>query len=685
MQILPPLKRTRLAAMLLASFASHQAMALDTYVGDPGVLGDPASWRTPEFNRDWGLLAIGAEYAYARGFAGGSVRIGMVDSGYFAPHPDLPSSRYHGVTVDGIAGAYDPAYNDTHGTHVTGTVGAARDGGTAAANMQGVAFNANLYIGNDGKTDSVNYGTRIPGQSVSLTLDQAHVANTYRAVNDQNVRMIGTSWGSQPANEQYQTLLPTTGTGLTGRVGLQGAWANLTQPDMWFQGALDAARTGTVLLFSAGNGGYANPSPRAAATYFDPTLEGSWLAVAAIRQVGQTLNADGSVNVPGTQLYNQCGVAKWACVTAPGNNINSTEVVVTGGVPTATYGALSGTSMAQPHATGALALVMDRFSYMTNEQALTVLETTAVQNATINNSAGVAVANPTAGQIVAVPDDRNGWGTVSVKNAMNGPGQFTGRFDVNTQGQNDVWSNNISDVAIRARQAEDAAEAAAWTATKAANGWTNGLPAGASADDVTAYTVGMAREAARDSRVYVGSLAKFGEGAIVLSGNNAYTGGTSIHQGALVAASATAFGTGDVDVFGGTLATRSASTVMIGGDLTLGSGATLDLGLTGGSGGLLDVAGRAIFDGKLALSFLDGFVFNGSQLYDLIGFGSYEGAFSSYAFYGLMDGYTANVLYTANGVELSLMAVPVPEPGTYALMLGGLGVMAWMARRRKKA
>jgi autotransporter-associated beta strand protein len=694
LNIRPPMKKTRLAALLLASFASHQAMALDTYVGDPGKLGDPASWRTPEFTRDWGLLAIGAEYAYALGFAGGSVKIGMVDSGYFAAHPDLPSARYHPVSSDGIAGAYNQAYNDTHGTHVTGTVGASRDGGAAVANMQGVAFNANLYIGNDGKTDSVNYGTRIPGDSVALTLDQAHVANTYRAVNAQGVRMIGTSWGSQPINEQYQTLLPSAnvpGFTLAGRVGLQGAWANLSAPDMWYQGAVDAARTGTIMLFSAGNGGYANASARAAATYFDPTLEGHWLAVAAISKTGQTFNADGSINVPGTQLYNQCGVSKWACVTAPGNAINSTTVTVTGGVPTATYGSLSGTSMAQPHATGALALIMDRFSYMTNEQALSVMETTAVQNATINGTVLAAsgfpapIANPTAGQIVVVPDDRNGWGTVSVKNAMNGPGQFTGRFDVNTQGANDVWSNNISDTAIKARQVEDAAEAVSWTATKVAKGWTTGLPAGASAEDQTSYQVGMARELARSTRVYEGSLGKFGAGALVLSGNNSFSGGTSLHGGALIAASATAFGSGDVDVFGGTLATRSASTVKIGGDLTLGSGGELDLGLGLGSGALLSVHGLAIFDGLLTVSFLDGFTFAGSHLYELIDFGSSEGLFSAYAFDGLMDGYTANVIYTANGVELNLVAVPVPEPETYALMLGGLGLMAWMARHRKRA
>ena len=260
-----------------------------------------------------------------------------------------------------------------------------------------------------------------------------------------------------------------------------------------------------MLVFSAGNGGYANPSPRAAATYFMPELEKNWLGVAAIRQVltvggvpvGQTLNADGSVNVPGAQLFNQCGVAKWSCVTAPGNAINGSTVTAAGGGVTATYGSLSGTSMAAPHASGALAVLVERFPYLTNEQMLGVLKTTAVQNGTINDAAGVAIPNPTAGQIVAVPDDRNGWGTVSLRNAMNGPGQFTDRFAVNTQGRSDTWSNNISDIAIHARQLEDQAEAAEWNATKAARGWQNGLPAGASADDRTEFNVGMAREAAR--------------------------------------------------------------------------------------------------------------------------------------------------------------------------------------------
>jgi hypothetical protein len=71
-----PLQFTRLAALLLSCFAAHQAQAIVTYAGDPGTLGDPASWRTAEFQSDWGLRSIGAEYAYAAGYSAWASRSG---------------------------------------------------------------------------------------------------------------------------------------------------------------------------------------------------------------------------------------------------------------------------------------------------------------------------------------------------------------------------------------------------------------------------------------------------------------------------------------------------------------------------------------------------------------------------------------------------------------------------------
>jgi autotransporter-associated beta strand protein len=273
-----------------------------------------------------------------------------------------------------------------------------------------------------------------------------------------------------------------------------------------------------------------------------------------------------------------------------------------------------------------------------------------------------------------------------------------GSFAVNTQGQNDTWSNNISDVAVRARRAEDQAEAAAWNARMLEKGWNVTPPAApppppteaaaqqayyasAAVNDYTEYTVGMARQAARETRVYEGSLAKFGAGALTLTGSNSYSGGTQVHGGSLVAASAHALGTGNVDVFGGTFATRSAQTVLLGGNLTVGSSGILDLGLGLGSSLLLDVGGRLTFGGQLNISFLDGFL--GIGQYDLIGFRSFGGTFSNYAFTGLSPFYTADLVFRADGVGLNVAAVPEPE--TYALMLAGLGALGWAARRRKRA
>jgi autotransporter-associated beta strand protein len=225
-------------------------------------------------------------------------------------------------------------------------------------------------------------------------------------------------------------------------------------------------------------------------------------------------------------------------------------VQVIDGVPQPRYQAFSGTSMAAPHSAAALALIMQRFPYMTNEQALYTMFTTGRQNSTINDAAGNAIPNPTAGQIVQVPDRRNGWHTPSLREAIKGPGQLLGRFDVNTQGYDDVWSNDISDVAIRARQQEDADEAAAWAATKIARGWTNGLPANASDADKSDFAIGTRREQARNARVYAGSLTKRGDGTLFLTGNDSWHGTSTVLAGKLSVVGSHASA---VDVRGGTL------------------------------------------------------------------------------------------------------------------------------------
>jgi autotransporter-associated beta strand protein len=580
---------TAMACVVAAQPASAQLSAppapIRSYAGDPGRPGDPASWRTPEFLRDNGMLSIGAEFAYAAGYSGSGMNIGIVDSGVFAGHVREHGSlatdyavgdRYFSVEAQGgetgpTPGFYDPAFNDLHGTHVSGTVGASRDGvgettpAGPEANMHGVAFNSDVFVGNTHKTDGVFYGLLPATATLAQTPDNAYLENVYRAVNSAKtqsgkpIRLITSSWGSQPATENYNTYDPPPGA--PDSFGLNTAWRFLSTPDgvadpngkteHWLNGAIEVARTGTILQFTAGNSGYANPTPRGAAPYFLPDLEGRWYTTAGINpNIGRTFAPDGSVLVPGTQEFNQCGVAKWSCVTAPSRGINSTTVQLVGGLPQPRYGSASGTSMAGPHSAAALTLVMQRFPYMTNEQALYTMFTTGRQNATVSDASGAAVPNPTAGQMVQVPDRRNGWHTPSLREAVRGPGQLLGPFDVDTRGYSDVWSNDISDVAIRARRQEDAGEAAAWLETKRAKGWTQGLPPDASDVDESDYAIGTRRAKARDARVYEGSLTKRGEGTLFLTGKDGWHGETRVLGGKLSVVGTHA---GPIEVSGGTL------------------------------------------------------------------------------------------------------------------------------------
>jgi subtilisin family serine protease len=437
------IKPATVGTLLFAvSIAQAQAQYLES-----GKPGDPASWRSAEFLRDWGLERMQADQAYAAGITGKGVKIGALDSGFDASHPEFASARYHpvmasGSYVDGslfnVDGTLNPN-NDSHGTHVVGTMGASRDG----TGTHGVAYNAQIYVGNTNKNDSFLFGPNP---------DPRYFKAVYDALADAGVRAINNSWGSQPPDVSYRTL-----------ADLHAAYAQHWNKGTWIDAAADVSRRGVINVFSAGNSGYPNASVRSALPYFQPDLEGHWLAVSGLDQSNQ-------------QKYNQCGLAKYWCITTPGAKIDST-------IPGGGYAIKSGTSMSAPHATGALALVMERYPYMNNQQALEVLLTTATQ---------------LDGSVTDVPTERIGWGVVNLNRAMHGPGQLLGAFDADlAAGQSDVWSNAISDKALIQRQSEDLAEHSAWQQTLQDKGWQNGVAAAAPANRIRPITrSALARDAA---------------------------------------------------------------------------------------------------------------------------------------------------------------------------------------------
>ena len=358
---------------------------------------DPASWRTPEYRADWGLEAMRAADAYATGYTGLGITVGVVDSGIYTAHPEFADGRVKPLTIAGtfgskgyyfmdwtgapddlspqpsffekgepykVPGTYDPTFNDPHGTHVTGSIAAARNG----VGMHGVAFDAKVYVTNTHATDESIYGANA---------DYAYFKKAYGSLAAAGARAINSSWGSPPPTDNYNTLagLREAYTKFDGKLGYVDALAAV------------AKQYNIIQVFAAGNTGWANPNVRSSLPYFRPDLGKNWLAIGAAGRGANGSTAPKDVIL--VDYSNRAGAAKYWYVVAPGDAINSTVPIHTpDAVWSATdwgvdpnhqtgYTTVDGTSMAAPHATGALAVIMQRYPYMTNTQARDVLLTTA--------------------------------------------------------------------------------------------------------------------------------------------------------------------------------------------------------------------------------------------------------------------------------------------------------------------
>ena len=586
------------ALMLGAGAASAAYMAPKGGSQDPGFVANNStqvdaakeSWETAEYNKNWGLKAMKASSAYALGYYGQGVKVGMMDSGFLTTHQELSGDRWHTVKFEGtysqsgerypqyafkdeygrpqnngdtgkynkgdkfsVDGAYNPDFNDNHGTGCAGVYAGNRDG----VGMHGVAWGSEFYSANTGGTDSTNYGP---------FLDYNFFKAGYDALVNSGVKIINNSFGTNLKQVDENGKIVTyyqSGPELTTVKDIEYEYFlfkkqynnNDADPELKGKSFVDAAWDAVkgkdvIQVFTNGNNDRANPYHRALYPYFNPEAEAQWIAIAGLRQMDKNTDPD---NYKLEANFNEAGCAKYWTLTGPGQNGNTANIKGDD-----QYGGYSGTSMAAPFISGAFGVLASRYQDMSAVQVREVLLTTANhKNADGTDMEGWANVNkttPAEGEV----SDRMGWGVPDLEKGMYGLGQTLGKFDYNLRSELDVWSNDISQVALDQRYREDIA----WLKSVTEDGTIDGkvvvsdnpsdykltndydlagiADKNISLEDAKKWRLEYYEKRAAAIRdkinngLYNGSIVKRGEGTLVMTGSNTYRGGTTVEGGKLL-------------------------------------------------------------------------------------------------------------------------------------------------------
>ncbi|HEY0024093.1 MAG TPA: S8 family peptidase [Longimicrobium sp.] len=301
---------------------THNVVSTDTYFtngslwGMYGDLGSPANQYGSQASEAWALNHTGSK----------SVYVGIIDEGYQFSHPDLDANAWlnpfdpaDGVDNDGngyiddtrgwdFANKDNSVYDggtrgsqDTHGTHVAGTIGAESNG----TGVVGVNWNVTMISG------------KFLGRRGGSTTDAILAVDYFTDLKKRhglNIVATNNSWGGGGFS---QALLDAINRG---------------------------GNAGILFIAAAGNGGsdQVGDNNDAVASYpsnYTCTANGSYDCVIAVASITST-GARSSFSNYGANTVD---------IGAPGSGIYSS-------LPFNTYGSYSGTSMATPHVTGGAAL-----------------------------------------------------------------------------------------------------------------------------------------------------------------------------------------------------------------------------------------------------------------------------------------------------------------------------------------
>ena len=282
----------------------------------------------------WNITRIGADQVWNLGINGTGIVVGQLDTGVDWTHPALKNKwrGYNPVTdeIDSSKSWFDPIYGTTlpedsgeHGTHVMGTiVGREPDG----SNPIGVAPGARWIA--------------------------ARVFDAYGYTTDQ-ILLDAAEWMLHPGGD------PNAAPDV-----VNNSWGGLDGIDDWYRDAVRAWRAAGIFpVFSAGNQRPGEPEPWPGSISVPANYPESF-AVAAVDRNDRRA----SFSKLGPSPYDETLVKPE--ISAPGVNIYSC-------IPGGYTDRYSGTSMAAPHITGTIALMLSANASLTIDEIEQILIETA--------------------------------------------------------------------------------------------------------------------------------------------------------------------------------------------------------------------------------------------------------------------------------------------------------------------
>ncbi|MEG3437628.1 S8 family peptidase [Pannus brasiliensis CCIBt3594] len=275
---------------------------------------------------DWGANLVNAPSAWAKGYTGQGIVVAVIDTGVDRNHPDLSGNIWKNpgeIPGDGRDNDGNGYVDDVYGWNFASGNNNTLDGNGHGTHVAGTIAGLNNGVGVTG----IAYNSRImpvKALSDSGSGSLSAIAKGIRYAVDNGARVINMSLGGGSTSREMQSALEY------------------------------ASSRGAIVVMAAGNEGAASPS------YPGSSAKNWGITVGAV---------DNSNNL--ASFSNRAGSdPAMRYVTAPGVNVYST-------LPNGRYGSLSGTSMATPHVSGVVALMLGANGNLDDAGVRNILTSTA--------------------------------------------------------------------------------------------------------------------------------------------------------------------------------------------------------------------------------------------------------------------------------------------------------------------